>query len=98
MALLAARGRRRRTIMDMSRSKKVLVPIDKGNKETFWFRIGTAYTNKDGSTNIYLDALPATTKLQVRDFDEKDLAARARRDAERGGGAGGATHAADPAF
>jgi hypothetical protein len=82
--------------MDMSRSKKVLVPIEKAGEKTFWFRIGTAYTNKDGSTNIYLDALPATTKLQVRDLDEKDLAARARREAERGAGA--TTHTADAPF
>jgi hypothetical protein len=83
--------------MDTTRSKKVLVPVEKPGDKTFWFRIGTAYLNRDGSTNIYLDALPATTKLQLRDFDEKDLAAFARRDAERSA-AGATTPTSDNPF
>jgi hypothetical protein len=64
------------TNMDKGRSKKVLCPIEKKDGKTFWFRIGIAYTNADGSTNLYLDALPATPKLQIRDFDERDAARR----------------------
>lgn len=71
--------------MDMTNAKKVLVPVDKGNDKKFWFKIGIARLNRDGSTNIYLDALPATTTLQIRDFDERDLAWQTRREAERNG-------------
>ena len=55
--------------------KKVLCPLERNGK-TFWMRIGSAYINKDGSTNVYLDALPAEKKLQIRDLDERDLQPR----------------------
>lgn len=32
----------------------------------FWCKIGSAYTNKDGSLSVYLDALPLNGKLQIR--------------------------------
>ena len=35
-------------------------------------RIGTGFVNRDGSLNIFLDALPVTGKLHVRDIEEKD--------------------------
>jgi hypothetical protein len=41
--------------------------------KTYWMRIGSAYLNNDGSTNVYLDAYPANGKLQIRDLDERDL-------------------------
>lgn len=38
------------------------------DRGTWWQRIGTAFTNRDGSIAIYLDALPlGTNKLQVRE-------------------------------
>ncbi len=40
--------------------------------KTYWMRIGSAYLNNDGSTNVYLDAYPANGKLQIRDLDERD--------------------------
>ncbi len=40
--------------------------------KTYWMRIGSAYTNVDGSTNVYLDAFPANGKLQIREFNERD--------------------------
>ncbi len=58
--------------MESSRRKKVLCPMEKNGK-TFWLRIGTAYINADGSTNVYLDAYPTNGKLQIRELDEKDL-------------------------
>lgn len=51
--------------------KKVLCPMDRQGK-TYWMRIGTAFINVDGSTNVYLDAYPANGKLQIRDLDERD--------------------------
>lgn len=32
-----------------------------------WVRIGSAFTNKDGSMNIFLDALPLDGKVQIRE-------------------------------
>jgi hypothetical protein len=51
--------------------KKVLCPMERQGK-TYWMRIGSAFINNDGSTNVYLDAYPANGKLQIRDFDERD--------------------------
>jgi hypothetical protein len=39
-----------------------------GDRGAWWQKIGTAFTNRDGSIAIYLDALPiGTNKLQVRE-------------------------------
>lgn len=56
---------------------KVLCPLqrDKGGK-TYWMKIGSAFTNRDGSFNVYLDAYPANGKLQIRELDERDLATK----------------------
>jgi hypothetical protein len=49
---------------------KVLCPVEGRNGKTFWIRIGNAFTNRDGSTNVYLDAYPTSGKLQIRPFDD----------------------------
>jgi hypothetical protein len=59
----------------MSTRKKVLCPMERKGK-TYWMRIGSAYINKDGSTNVYLDAYPANGKLQIRDMDAQDFKAK----------------------
>jgi hypothetical protein len=52
------------------------VPDTKDGEKGFWTKIGIAFTNRDGSINLFLDALPlGTNKLQVRE---------ARPPAERG--------------
>lgn len=56
-----------------SKRKKVLCPMERQGK-TYWMRIGSAFTNVDGSTNVYLDAFPANGKLQIREFNERDEA------------------------
>ena|SRR5688572_141251 len=67
-----------------STRKKVLCPLDRNGK-TFWMRIGSAFINKDGSTNVYLDAFPTERKLQIRDLDERDRQGRKNdRDQEDG--------------
>ena len=44
------------------------VPETKDGEKGFWTRIGSAFTNRDGSINVLLDALPlGTNKLQVRE-------------------------------
>jgi hypothetical protein len=49
---------------------KVLCPVEGRNGKTFWIRIGNAFINRDGSTNVYLDAYPTSGKLQIRPFDD----------------------------
>ncbi len=44
------------------------VPEDKDGEKAFWPKLGIAFTNRDGSINIFLEALPiGTNKLQVRE-------------------------------
>jgi len=32
-----------------------------------WVKIGAAFTNRDGSVNVILDALPCDGKIQIRE-------------------------------
>lgn len=44
------------------------VPESKDGEKKFWPKIGIAYTNRDGSLTLYLEALPlGTNTLQVRE-------------------------------
>jgi hypothetical protein len=58
--------------MSQTERKKVLCPMQNKAGKTYWVRMGSAFTNKDGSTNVYLDALPVNQKLQIRDLTEED--------------------------
>lgn len=43
------------------------------DKRKFWLRIGAAFTNRDGSLNVHLDAVPTNGTLHIREwrpFDE----------------------------
>lgn len=61
---------------------KVLAPIQKQNNQgSFFMRVGSGYTNKDDSINLYLDVIPVgldagKMKLQIRELDENDLRQR----------------------
>jgi hypothetical protein len=47
------------------------VPDSRDGAKHFWPKIGVAFTNRDGSIAILLDALPiGTNKLQVREMRE----------------------------
>jgi len=38
------------------------------NEKKYWIKIGAAFTNRDGSINLYLDALPiGMNRLQIRE-------------------------------
>jgi hypothetical protein len=67
--------------MEKSQMKKVVSPIENKDGKTFWQRLGCAFLNRDGSTNVYLNAFPTNGKIQIRDLDEEDLRPRPRRDA-----------------
>ena len=62
--------------MFQKRMFKVICPIEKRGGGTYWMRLGTGFTNKDDSINIYLDALPKNCQLQLREMDEEDLRRR----------------------
>ena len=40
-------------------------------KKRIWSRIGSAFHNRDGSINIYLDSLPLGGKVQIREDDRE---------------------------
>jgi len=51
---------------------KVCYVITERGEKTFWNRIGVAFTNKDGSINVKLDALPTSGTLQIRDYEPRE--------------------------
>jgi hypothetical protein len=56
---------------------KVITPIDKKDGSKFWMRVGSGFTNKDESINIYLEAIPVShgkeLTLQLRELTEEDF-------------------------
>jgi hypothetical protein len=57
-----------------------------GRTNAVWVRAGSAWVNRDGSFNVYLDVLPLDGKLHVR-----EAVAERREDGSRA-----QAHAADP--
>ena len=51
---------------------KVCYVITERNDNKYWNRIGVAFTNKDGSLNVKLDALPIGGTLQIRDYEPRE--------------------------
>ncbi|MCC7537528.1 MAG: hypothetical protein IT379_14990 [Deltaproteobacteria bacterium] len=47
--------------------KVVYTVVERPGGKSFWVRIGAAFTNRDGSLTVRLDALPTNGTLQVRD-------------------------------
>jgi hypothetical protein len=43
-----------------------------GRSMAVWSKAGSAFVNRDGSINIYLDVLPLDGKLHVREVSEKN--------------------------
>jgi hypothetical protein len=50
--------------------KAVYTVIDRGQGKSFWVRIGVGFTNRDGSLNLRLDAIPVNGSLQVREWSD----------------------------
>ena len=50
-----------------SDKKDVDTVVDTKSGKAVWVKIGAAFTNKDGSINVRLDALPVNGTLQVRE-------------------------------
>ena len=51
------------------RGRKVVYTIIERQRDgrKYWLRIGSAFENRDGSVNIYLDAMPTNGQLQIRE-------------------------------
>lgn len=64
----------------MAKMFKVISAVEKDGKTKFWMRLGTAFLNRDNSINVYLDAVPRSMQLQIREFDERDRRGNADRD------------------
>ncbi|MBL8917589.1 MAG: hypothetical protein JNJ54_01905 [Myxococcaceae bacterium] len=52
-----------------------------GKLTSIWVRAGSAWVNRDGSFNVYLDVLPLDGKLHVREAVDKRDEARSPTEA-----------------
>lgn len=52
-----------------------------GKLTSVWVRAGSAWVNRDGSFNVYLDVLPLDGKLHVREAVDKRDEARSPTEA-----------------
>ncbi|HET7785129.1 MAG TPA: hypothetical protein VIR81_07365 [Myxococcales bacterium] len=48
--------------------------IERQGGRRIWSRVGTAFKNRDGSINIFLDSLPIGGKIQIREDDREHQA------------------------
>ncbi len=53
---------------------KDVYTIVKNGEKAFWQKVGRAHVNKDGSLNVYLNALPLNGELNIRDPKAKETA------------------------
>jgi len=73
----------------MGDRKAVYTVRERGEgKKAFWARIGTCFTNRDGSFSVVLDANPIDGRLVIRDEEQRDTPRDepARRQAPQGRG------------
>lgn len=57
--------------MEASKMKIVYVISDRNGRK-YWNRIGVAFINADGSTNVKLEAIPVSGEMQIRDYVPRD--------------------------
>lgn len=57
--------------MDQAKMKVAYVITERGER-SYWNRIGAAFTNKDGSITVKLDAVPMSGTLQIRDYEPRE--------------------------
>ncbi len=55
-----------------SRRWAVFTIVESEERST-WRRVGVAFLNRDGSFNVYLDALPLSGKLHLREVEGMPL-------------------------
>jgi hypothetical protein len=54
---------------ETSNGRKVrrVFTVTERDGKNYWVRIGAAFSNRDGSETVLLDALPVNGRLQIRD-------------------------------
>lgn len=57
--------------MEQAKMKVAYVITERGDK-SYWNRVGVAFTNRDGSLSVKLDALPMSGQLHIRDWEPRD--------------------------
>lgn len=53
--------------MDANTPKDAFLISEDKNGKSHWTRVGTAFVNKDGSLNVFLEAFPKDGKIQIRE-------------------------------
>jgi len=53
------------------RKRSIYTVVQRAGR-TLWIRVGIGFVNRDDSINLYLDALPVSGQLQVRQYRRRD--------------------------
>jgi hypothetical protein len=60
-------------VAEKSTEKRSVFAITEKGDQTYWTRIGAAFfSNKDGSINVELDAVPVSGRMQIREDPERE--------------------------
>ncbi|MBI5548155.1 MAG: hypothetical protein HY901_30105 [Deltaproteobacteria bacterium] len=51
----------------------VFTIVEGEGEKALWRRVGSGFVNRDGSYNLYLDALPVNGRLHMRESDQLPL-------------------------
>ena len=51
-----------------SKKMKIVYVVTERNNKNYWIRVGVAFTNKDGSLSVRLEAIPVSGEMQIRDY------------------------------
>lgn len=57
--------------MDANTPKDAFLISEDKNGKSHWTKVGTAFVNKDGSLNVFLEAFPKDGKIQIRERKPK---------------------------
>lgn len=55
------------------RPRAVYAVVPKHEGKDVWLRVGSAFDNRDGSVSVLLDAVPIGGKLQIREYQPRDV-------------------------
>ena len=55
-------------VPNFNKMKTVYAVTERGGR-SFWTKIGIGFTNRDGSLNLRLDAVPVSGTMQVREYE-----------------------------
>jgi len=56
---------------DRNHDIKSVFAITERDGKTYWSKIGVAFTNRDSSITVQLDALPVSGRLQIRTDEDR---------------------------